>query len=100
MGMGMVGGPQGTNRVEVDGIELPRQRPELLRAQGLSPPQQGHVLRAAEGQGGQQQWGGEEKKGLDPEGPPPSCSLTHPPTHTMVKQRHCESWQLGGLRCG
>lgn len=83
MGMGGWVGPQGTNRMEVDGIVLSRQRPELLRAQGLSAPQQGHVLWAAEGQGGKAEWpagmgwGGE--RGAGPRGAAP-LTLPHPPT--------------------
>lgn len=44
--------PQGTHRMEVDGIMLSRQGLECLRAQGLGLPQQGHILWAAEGQAG------------------------------------------------
>lgn len=44
--------PQGTHRMEVDGIILSRQCLELPRAQGLGPPQQVHVLWAAEEQAG------------------------------------------------
>ena len=80
--------PQGTHRMEVDSIKLSRERLELLGAQGLGPPQQGHVLWATEGQGGKAESPAErERGGL------PTTLLPHPPTHPLVRL-----WGRGTVR--
>lgn len=81
--------PQGTHRVEVDGIVLSRQGLELPGAQGLGPPHQGHILRAAKGLGrqGRVTWRSRRRRNgvWTPSGTTP---LTAPsPTHPTVKLR-------------